>query len=98
MHIGIHRRFEEAVGVASQRLRVIHRCIRIGHQVVLTGAVVGVDRNTDAGRDAQQAVGHVKWLQNDPQHFVGERRRIGRFGYSRQQHEFVATDAGDRIL
>ena len=94
----VHVRVEERRAAAAEVLGTIHRGVCVAHDIVNAGAIIGKQRDTDAGTDkviaSADVDGHLEGL-DDP--FAHDPRGV-RIGNIAQDHgELIATQPRDRI-
>ena len=86
------------IAVTAHMLGVIHRRIGVEHQLALIFAIVRIERNTDTEGHHHIIGINSKRAIDSADERTGDRRGIVRRGNLCQQHEFVATNARQRIL
>ena len=96
---GIHLAGKELVIAASHFLGVVHRAVRVAHQLAQPGAVIRVQADADADRHVLLLAFHFQRQAQCVQDLLRDVGRDSRLGEGAEQHhEFVAAEAGHRIL
>jgi hypothetical protein len=98
-HPSVHFGFEESIGVAAFALGSIEREIRDPQQLFRVQAVVGRDRDADAGADRNLVSVDVMRLADRLDHAHRQRfgvRRLAKIGL--ENSEFIAAESRDHVM
>ena len=93
-----HLAFEEDRAAAPLRLGAIHREIRLADDVLEIDAVVGEQRDADAGAHLVIAAAEIRRQRERADHAIGDLPRgLGIADIAQQHREFIAAEPRDRV-
>lgn len=96
--VGVHGAVKVVVVVAPPLLGVVHGGVGVEGQLVQAGAVLGIDRNADAGGDVQAVVFTLIGLCQRGQQTLGEGCGLADVPRRQGQHELIPPEARGGII
>ena len=89
----------ELVRVAARFLGAVHRAVGVAQQRLRVGAVVGIERDADAGGDFDRRPGDRQRLLDRAAHFLGDVDRVlGLAQLGEDDRELVAAEARHGVV